>query len=67
MTDIHYLERPDNRDLRHLPGDYGIPLLGNALSLAANPMKFCDARYHRYGEVSRFAMGPSRLPATALC
>jgi hypothetical protein len=67
MTDIHYLERPDNRDLRHLPGDYGIPLLGNALSLAANPMKFCDARYHRYGEVSRFAMGPSGLPATALC
>lgn len=61
MTDIHYLERPDNRDLRHIPGDYGIPLLGNALSLAANPMKFCDTRYHRYGEVSRFAMGPSRL------
>ncbi|MAT93619.1 MAG: hypothetical protein CME59_13560 [Halioglobus sp.] len=61
MTETHYLERPDNRDLRQIPGDYGLPLIGNALSLKANPLKFCDDRYRRYGAVSRFAMGPSHI------
>lgn len=61
MKEIHYLERPDNRDLRQIPGDYGLPLIGNALSLAANPLKFCDERFQRYGAISRFAMGPSHM------
>lgn len=61
LNNIHYLERPDNRDLRHIPGDYGLPLIGSALSLAANPLQFCDQRFHRYGEISRFAMGPSHI------
>lgn len=61
MSEIHYLERPDNRNLGHIPGDYGFPLIGNALSLGADPLKFCDDRYQRYGEVSRFSMGPSRM------
>lgn len=61
MTDIHYLERPDNRDLRHIPGDYGLPLLGNALDLNANPQLFCDERFKSYGPISRFAMGPSHI------
>ena len=61
MTEVHYLERPDNRDLRHIPGDYGLPLIGNVLRLSANPLRFCDERFHRYGEVSRFAMGPSHI------
>jgi cytochrome P450 len=58
---MHYLERPDNRDLRQIPGDYGLPLIGNALSLRANPLKFCDERFRRYGEISRIAMGPSHI------
>lgn len=61
MTETHYLQRPDNRDLRQIPGDYGLPLVGNTLALGANPLKFCDERYRRYGEVSRFAMGPSHM------
>ncbi len=61
MTELSYLERPDNRDLQQIPGDYGLPLLGNVLSLGANPLKFCDERFHRYGAISRFAMGPSRM------
>ncbi len=61
LNEIHYLERPDNRDLRQIPGDYGLPIIGNALSLAANPQKFCDQRFLRYGAISRFAMGPSHV------
>ncbi len=61
MTETHYLERPDNRNLRQIPGDYGLPLIGNALSMAANPLKFCDERFKRYGPISRFAMGPSHI------
>ncbi|MFK8020944.1 MAG: cytochrome P450 [Pseudomonadales bacterium] len=61
MSELSYLERPDNRDLRQIPGDYGLPIIGNALSLASNPLKFCDQRFQRYGEISRFAMGPSHI------
>lgn len=61
MTAAHYLERPDNRDLGMIPGDYGLPLIGNALSMGSNPLKFCDERFNRYGEISKFAMGPSHI------
>lgn len=61
MTTTHYLQRPDNRDLSHLPGDYGLPLIGNAISFGSNPLKFCDDRFHRYGPISRIGMGPSHM------
>ncbi|MCB1843471.1 MAG: cytochrome P450, partial [Halioglobus sp.] len=61
MTAVNYLERPDNRDLRHIPGDYGLPLIGCALSFGTNPLKFCDERFHRFGPISKLAMGPSRM------
>lgn len=61
MTAVNYLERPDNSDLRHLSGDYGLPLIGNALSFGINPLKFCDERFRRYGAISKFAMGPSHM------
>lgn len=61
MTTMHYLERPDNQDLRHIPGEYGLPLIGSALSFGTNPLKFCDERFHRYGAISKFAMGPSHM------
>lgn len=61
MSAIDYLQRPDNRELGHIPGDYGLPLIGNALSFGTNPLKFCDARFHNYGAISKLAMGPSRM------
>jgi cytochrome P450 len=61
MTESHYLERPDNRDLRQIPGEYGLPIIGNALALKSNPLKFCDDRFHQYGPISRFAMGPTHV------
>lgn len=61
MAEIYYLDRPDNRDLQHIPGDYGLPLIGSALSLASNPLNFCDERFKQHGAVSKFAMGPSRI------
>ncbi|MFK7977133.1 MAG: cytochrome P450 [Halioglobus sp.] len=61
MTATHYLQRPDNRDLSHLPGDYGLPLIGNAMSFGTNPLKFCDDRFQRFGPISRIGMGPSHM------
>tara|TARA_R110000823_G_scaffold47903_19_gene122024 strand:- start:15857 stop:17200 length:1344 start_codon:yes stop_codon:yes gene_type:complete len=61
MATASYLERPDNRDLNHIPGDYGLPVIGSALSFGTNPLKFCDQRFHRYGAISKLAMGPSRM------
>jgi len=61
MTQTHYLERPDNQDLGHIPGDYGLPLLGNAFTFGTNPLKFCEERFQRYGAISKLAMGPMHM------
>jgi cytochrome P450 len=48
-----YVHRPDNRDLRHLPGAYGLPYLGFMIPLLRDPCAVLKTHYDRYGEVSR--------------
>lgn len=43
----------ENRDLDHLPGDYGLPVFGRTFSLLADPLGAMKTMYERYGEVSR--------------
>lgn len=40
-------------DLRHFPGDNGLPLIGHTLAFVANPRAMAADHYKRYGEVSR--------------
>lgn len=51
--DQAYAQRPDNRDLRCLPGAYGLPYLGFMLPLLKDPFALLKAHYDRHGEVSR--------------
>lgn len=48
-----YVLRKDNRDLSHLPGDYGLPYLGFMLPLLKDPYPVLARHYARYGAVSR--------------
>ncbi len=54
--DMSYLTRPDNQDVDHIPGDYGIPYFGNSLSTIFGLDTFVTERLEKYGEVSRVKM-----------
>lgn len=42
----------ENRDLEHIPGDYGLPLLGHTLTFVTDPEKLSE-RLSRYGHIYR--------------
>lgn len=49
----HWSPRPNRDALAHIPGNYGLPFIGNTLKLLRNPGKFGDAMVARYGRVYR--------------
>ncbi|MBS0478674.1 MAG: cytochrome P450 [Proteobacteria bacterium] len=49
----HWLPHPPRGALAHIPGDYGLPLIGNTLKLLRDPGKFGEAMVARYGTVYR--------------
>jgi len=56
QVDMSYLERPDNHDVDHIPGDYGIPYFGSSLQTIFGLDKFVKERWEKYGAVSRVKM-----------
>lgn len=50
-----YLQQPDAgaRELAHIPGDWGLPLLGAAVSMVRDQLGLARRHYQRYGELSR--------------
>ncbi|MEM7433677.1 MAG: cytochrome P450 [Myxococcota bacterium] len=53
---IPYDQRPANRDLRHLPGEYGLPLVGKTLEMVRDPNAMFDRHFRKYGPVSRISI-----------
>ena len=51
-----YNLRPTNRDLSHIDGDFGLPLVGKTFAMFRDPEKTFAAHYRKYGPVSRFGM-----------
>jgi len=49
----HWLPRNPGRSLAHIPGDDGLPILGNSLRLLADPVKFGREMFERFGPVYR--------------
>src|SRR4051812_50180385 len=49
----HWLPRNPGRSLAHIPGDDGLPILGNSLRLLADPVKFGHEMFERFGPVYR--------------
>ena len=51
-----YARIKDNRDLSHIPGSFGLPLIGETFSFVMDPFRVLDTRYRKYGAISRTSM-----------
>ena len=61
VTDYEtYIHEPTCRQLDHIPGDYGLPVLGHTFTYLKDPLPWAQERYRRYGPVSRVCTTGSR-------
>lgn len=51
-----YVKVKDNTHLDHLPGSYGLPLVGQTFEFLPRPFDVLDRQYQRYGPVSRMSL-----------
>ena len=51
-----YTRAKDNTRLSHIPGSYGLPLLGDTFSFVLNPFNVLDAHYKKYGPVFKASL-----------
>jgi cytochrome P450 len=53
-----YVNEPFNKDLDHIPGDYGwMPYIGNTVELLDDLYGFIDKNYQQYGEIFKVKIG----------
>ena len=54
----HWTEgNPKNDDLAHIPGEGGLPVIGNTFKMLADPHEFTRRMVETYGPVGRFGYG----------
>ena len=51
-----YIHHKDNKNLSHIPGSYGLPLIGRTFQFVMNPFEVLDNNYRRYGPVSKASL-----------
>ncbi|MFT6287635.1 MAG: cytochrome P450 [Alcanivorax sp.] len=51
-----YVAQQDNTDLNHIPGSYGLPLIGDTFGFVVKPFETLDRRYRQFGPVSKISM-----------
>ncbi len=51
-----YTRHRDNQRLQHIPGSYGLPLVGDTFRFVLKPFEVLDERYRRYGPVSKASL-----------
>lgn len=51
-----YVRHKDNKQLSHIPGSYGLPLLGRTFPFVINPYRVLDEGYRRYGPVHKASL-----------
>ncbi|MFA9412645.1 MAG: cytochrome P450, partial [Deltaproteobacteria bacterium] len=56
IRELPYDERPANRDLSHMRGEYGWPFVGKTLDMFRDPQGLFDRHYRQYGPVSRVSI-----------
>ena len=56
-----YVQHKDNRDLSHIPGSYGLPLLGNTFGFITAPFDSLDQAYQQYGPVFKSSLTFQRM------
>ncbi|MCY4044160.1 MAG: cytochrome P450 [Cellvibrionales bacterium] len=55
-----YKDQPDNADIKHIPGKYGIPILGRGVSVFLNFPKVINEHAQKWGDVSRIQIGDQK-------
>lgn len=48
-----YIHEPNSRDLDHIPGNYGWPLVGHSIPYVRDPFAFAKKHAQKYGLLSR--------------
>ncbi len=48
-----YIHEPNEQKLDHLPGDYGLPIVGHSLQYLKDPFPWAQEQYQKYGPLSR--------------
>jgi len=56
VTELPYDQRPANRDLRHIDGEYGWPFVGKTWDMFKDPQALFDHHYQQYGPISRISI-----------
>ena len=51
-----YVRQKDNKQLSHIPGSYGLPVLGRTFPFVINPYRVLDEGYRRYGPVHKASL-----------
>jgi cytochrome P450 len=51
-----YTRHPDNKHLGHIPGTYGLPLIGDTFRFVIDPFAVLDGHYRQYGPVFKTSM-----------
>jgi len=59
-VDTSYKQQPDAQNLDHIPGEYGMPVLGKTFQILADLQALVHDHYIRFGEVSRVNIGGQR-------
>ena len=59
-SELRYDERPANRDLSHMHGDYGWPFVGKTWDIFRDPHTLFDNHYEKYGPISRISITGSK-------
>ena len=55
-----YIHAPNCRHLDHIPGDYGLPLIGHTFPYFRDPLPWAQQRYQQYGPIMRVCTGGTR-------
>ena len=55
-----YIDQPNNTKLKHIPGEYGLPVLGMAGELFKDHLGFARRMYDTYGPVARIQMATEK-------
>jgi len=56
-----FIHHPDNRDLSHIPGKYGMPLLGKTFPFVMHPYETLDKDYNDYGPIFKTSLTFQRM------
>jgi len=58
--DMSYKQKPDAQNLDHIPGEYGMPVLGKTYEVLTDMQAMVQDHFVRFGEVSRINLGGQR-------